>query len=415
MKNATTETKKAAITQQDNVPERREFGSIRQKSDHCFECQYRHNGVRYSFTAQTYDEGAKKLDQIKLEVDRDTLRVDSTMHLSDWLTHWLNAYVLPTTSVSTYSQYSDVVNKHVIPKLGKIPLNKLTVDILQKFFNEKAVSGRLDGKEGGLSTKTLRNMRSTLNEAFLQAIINNKMSFNPISGLRLRKATAPDIRVLTLEEQEAMERTAEASTKVNTLGIAITLNTGLRLGEVLGLQWSAIHLSGAKPFIEIKRQLVREYKTGKLDADSQIVREGEKTSLVLKEVLKTSASRRKLPITKRVVEYFKKILEWQKEMQPEFGSTYNPLGFVFVSELGDVFDPRTYTDIFYRTVKSAGIESANFHCLRHTYATRLAEKGVDAATIARLLGHENPSFTLDRYTHSTDDQLFLVVDGMNPT
>ena len=397
----------------ENNQEKRRFGSIRQKSGNCFEAQYRHDGVRKSFTARTYEAAATKLDKIELEIQQDSHHADSSMPLRDWLTHWLDVYILPTTAISTYSQYSNYCNNHVIPKLGSLPLRKVTVDTVQKFFNEKAVSGRLDGKEGGLSLKTLRNLRSILSEAFVQAIADSKMSYNPISGLRLAKQPAPRMRVLTKAEQDAVEKTAEASTKTNALGIVIDLNLGLRLGELLGLQWNSVYLDVPTPYIDVKRQLVRQYNANKKESGTTIIRGGEKTNLVLKEVLKSAASYRRLYLPNFVADHFRKIKDWQDDMGREFGNGYNTLGFVFCSELGDVFDPRTYTDIFYRIVKAAGVNNANFHCMRHTFASRLAERKVDPATIAKLLGHESPSFTLDRYVHSSDDQILEVAGSFD--
>jgi len=172
-------------------------------------------------------------------------------------------------------------------------------------------------------------------------------------------------------------------------------------------------LNSPKPYIEVKRQLIRQYKANKRETGSLVIRSGEKTNLVLKDMLKTEASHRRLYLPNFVADHFRSIKEWQDGMKQDFGNEYNPLGFVFCSELGDVFDPRTYTDIFYRVVKAAGVSNANFHCMRHTFASRLAEKNVDPATIAKMLGHENPSFTMDRYVHSSDDQILEAASGFD--
>ena len=83
--------------------------------------------------------------------------------------------------------------------------------------------------------------------------------------------------------------------------------------------------------------------------------------------------------------------------------SYNPEGYVFCQENGSPYEPRTYQDLFKRCVRQAGIPDANFHSLRHTFATRSLEQGMDVVTLSRLLGHANPSITLDKYGHALDD------------
>ena len=82
---------------------------------------------------------------------------------------------------------------------------------------------------------------------------------------------------------------------------------------------------------------------------------------------------------------------------------YNPEGYVFCQENGSPYEPRTYQDLFKRCIRQAGIPDANFHSLRHTFATRSLEQGMDVVTLSRLLGHANPSITLDKYGHALDD------------
>lgn len=82
---------------------------------------------------------------------------------------------------------------------------------------------------------------------------------------------------------------------------------------------------------------------------------------------------------------------------------YNPDGYVFCQENGSPYEPRTYQDLFKRCIRQAGIADANFHSLRHTFATRSLEQGMDVVTLSRLLGHANPSITLDKYGHALDD------------
>ncbi len=95
-----------------------------------------------------------------------------------------------------------------------------------------------------------------------------------------------------------------------------------------------------------------------------------------------------------------------KQIQDSIGAQfpgYNPEGYVFCQENGQPYEPRTYQDLFKRCVRRAGIADANFHSLRHTFATRSLEQGMDVVTLSKLLGHASPAVTLEKYGHSVEE------------
>ena len=92
---------------------------------------------------------------------------------------------------------------------------------------------------------------------------------------------------------------------------------------------------------------------------------------------------------------------------------YNPEGYVFCQENGQPYEGRTYQDLFQRCVRQAGIAHANIHSLRHTFATRCMEEGMDVVTLSRLLGHASPSITLDKYGHALSDHQRASVEKLD--
>lgn len=377
-------------------------GSIRQRKNGSWEGQYWLNGKRKSLYGKTYEEVRIRLNTVMAEIMSDTYYEASGITLKDWLLTWLKDYAQPTVRHSTYLTYHAYCNNHVIPIIGKKRMKELTGEVLQQFFNQKATGGRLDGEEGGLSPKSLQNMRNMLNLAFKQAILNHLLTENPIPMVKISRVEPKEMRVLSLSEQEALEQVVLNSLEPVAGGIVIAMYTGLRIGELLGLQWPDIDLERTMS-LKVRRILVRQEKPKKLDSDYEILTEGDKTALMLGKV-KTYKGYRTVYMPDIVVELLRKIRQHQQTLAVNFGGGFNLRGFVFCNAQGMVIEPRTYSDIFYSCVKAAGIPHANFHSLRHTFATRAMEMNMDLNTLADTLGHAQPSTTLNMYGHSLDEQ-----------
>lgn len=120
--------------------------------------------------------------------------------------------------------------------------------------------------------------------------------------------------------------------------------------------------------------------------------------------VKTAKSKRKIYLPDKVVEALKKLKAWQEQHKTPGNKSFNKMDFVLCTELGKPVDPRTYEDIFKRYITKAGLSHTNFHALRHTFATRALEQGGDLNTVADLLGHAQPSTSLNMYGHSVDDR-----------
>lgn len=147
------------------------------------------------------------------------------------------------------------IERHFNAELGRVKLKNVSTRMLQNFFNEKLVSGRSDGKSGGLSAKTLKNIKYMLHVALGQACYDKLLSSNPVNGVRLPVPDGPEQRVLRLEEKERI--CAHAAT-IHTLpeqGVILLLTCGLRRGELLGLQWQDIDLESG--IMKIRHTLSR--------------------------------------------------------------------------------------------------------------------------------------------------------------
>ena len=175
-------------------------------------------------------------------------------------------------------------------------------------------------------------------------------------------------------------------------GIVFDLFTGLRLGELCGLRWENVDM-------ENRSFLICETRNRLPNHDDSIA---ASTTVQTVATTKTDNSRRRVFIMDELFSDFELYHSIQISIK-EQDYNYNSEGYVFCQENGSPYEPRTYQDLFKRCVRQAGIPDANFHSLRHTFATRSLEQGMDVVTLSRLLGHANPSITLDKYGHALDD------------
>lgn len=313
-----------------------------------------------------------------------------TLTLGEWLDKWYALYVEPYLKQSTLVSYECYIRKHIKPFLGSIPLTDIDGMLLQNFFNEKYKSGRLDNR-GGLSEKTLYNLRMMLHAVFRKALQNDLVQKNYVEHVLLPKVVHKEMRVLTLDEQNRIQSVLSTERDEYSFGILLCLSTGIRIGELCGLKWKDFDLE-RKP-LKIRRTVQR---LKNVDPDKK-----SKTSIVI-GTPKSQASIRDIPFTDAIVteiEIHKKLLS------ENFSSCIvSEEQFVITRQLNHPIEPRTMQDAFKITLKYANVSDANFHSMRHTFATRALEAGIDFKVLSQLLGHADIATTMNRYAHVLDDK-----------
>ena len=289
--------------------------------------------------------------------------------LGDWLDRWLEVYIRPTVKLSTYCSYELYIRGHIKPNIGGLYMNTLRVDDLQAFFNDRQRNGNLKGK-GGLSPKTLLNMRNMMHLAFTQAIRNRLAFDNPVEGVRIPKLVKTEMRVLNREEQDRLITAVRLAPEPAAFGIIFDLFTGLRLGELCGLRWKNVHL-------DRKMFVVCETRNRLPNHDPSVA---ASTTVKTVETTKTDNSRRSVYLVESLLNDLLEYKSIQDSISAQY-PVYNPDGYVFCQENGDPYEPRTYQDLFKRCVRQAGIRDANFHSLRHPYvkpATKISFEAGDS-------------------------------------
>lgn len=212
-------------------------GTLSKRSDGRWEIKYYDaNGKRRTAYAKTQALARDRLKELHQLVDSGVDVSQINVKFTDWLQTWLETYAKPTVRLSTYGSYHTYIHKHVIPHFPKTTLKDLKPEQLQKFLNSKLLGGRLDDKGGGLSNNTVRKMKVMIGTALKQAFNNGMVNRNIADMVKLPEIDQREMRVLSLDEQNALEQTCVVSSDLAAFAVYLALNTGMRLGEILGLQ-----------------------------------------------------------------------------------------------------------------------------------------------------------------------------------
>lgn len=288
------------------------------------------------------------------------------MKYIDWLIQWLENYIRPSVKVRTYERYKLIVEQHIKDKIGGVELNDLSPLILQPLITELLQNGnKKTGK--GLSANSVNAIISVIQSSLETAHLLGLTKEYTADKLKRPKLKEKPVECFTLSEQKQIEQAILNGKKDKLYGIILCLYSGLRIGELIALQWSDIDLT--KGILTI----------------SKSCHDG-KDGLIIDEP-KTATSRRIIPLPKQLLPILRSVKK--RSDSPSV-----------VSANGSTVSVRSYQRSFELLLKKLKIPHKGFHSLRHTFATRALECGMDVKTLSEILGHKNPTITLNRYAHS---------------
>ena len=293
--------------------------------------------------------------------------------LADWLESWMENIVRPTRAETTVYGYQKIIENHVLPALGHIPLLKLTpMDIQQYYIHIQ--------QETGLCSNTLRRHHDLLSSALRSAVRQDKLLTSPMDRVEPPRAKQKEASYLRPEELKQLYALLEGHTLEIPAKLAGSL--GMRREEICGLRWTSVDFQQRK--IHIKE-----------------ARTAYGATIVQKET-KNRSSIRMLYMPEEIYR-----LMWREKMRqqaeaPLREGDYNPDNHVVLDRNGAPYSPNALSLAFTRYIKRNNLPRVTLHGLRHSFATVASGQGVSLFDIGKALGHSTPATTGRIYTHLVD-------------
>lgn len=319
--------------------------------------------------AKTKGECVEKLKALKNTVaPPTTAKARADMPFGEWLDFWYENYSKPVVRPSTQRIYEGYIRLYIRPKLGNIPLNKMTVSDIQQLCTWMKTDGNV---EGGLADSQVVNCHSLCYRALEKAVKDRLIARNPAEGCKLPALKREEMKILS---REAMQRLLIQAKEENYYELfLLELATGLRLGELMALQWDDLDLT-----------------TGELRINKQVNMIG--AELVVNEP-KTKAAVRTMILPPAV-----------RKVMAEYKTRVNSRWLFPSPKKEDMpLRPSVVHQRLHRLLDHAGCERIRFHDLRHTFATNALAHGMDVKTLSTILGHVSSATTLNTYSHITDE------------
>lgn len=284
---------------------------------------------------------------------------------------------------STMVKYHNLLSGYLLPMLGNKPISQLDYHCLDQMCNTLLRQG---GKaKRGLSPKTVSDAL---------ALVRNILQYSadrgnppPVGGRSITiKREHREMRVLTKQEQQTLCRYLFSSRDSRDLGLLLCLFTGLRIGEICALKWGDFSFPEKTLFIHQAMQRIQIFQPS-----------GEKKTKIVISTPKSECSIRTIPLPDPLLPLLRHRCREED-------------AFVLTGAQGHYIEPRTMQNHFKRVLKQCGIPDANFHSLRHSFASRCVEVGFDIKSLSEILGHASVTITMNRYVHPT---LELKRENMN--
>lgn len=293
--------------------------------------------------------------------------------VAGWLKSWMDDVIKLTRQTTTIYAYQGMIDNHITPALGDIPLQKLTPAQLQRYYADKI-------RDGKISSNTVRKHHDLMNSAFKMAVKQGLLLSNPAEKVEPPVVKRREMQCYSFEQLQQLLKLSKGTRLEILIKLAGLL--GLRREEIMGLTWDHIYFE----------QKVIKIVEARTMAGNQIITKDPKTV----------TSTRTLYMSPDIENVFRREQEKQQAYKEVLGDSYQDSGYVFTHEDGRPVRPNYASELFTKFVKDNDLPPLTLHGLRHSFASIANAKGVPMFDIGKALGHSSPATTSKIYTHLLD-------------
>ena len=295
------------------------------------------------------------------------------LDLSHWLEYWMDSIVRPNRAETTVYAYQKIIDNHIDPALGTVPLKRLTPKMVQKYYTETQ-------RANGLSSNTMRRHHDLLSSALRSAVRQDVMVVSPMERVEPPRVRTAESRFYDNQELKLLYQKIEG--QILELPVKLAGSLGMRREEICGLKWESV---------DFQRHLV-------------IIREARTAygATIVQKETKNRSSVRTLYLPDEVYLLLEQEQARQQQERCLQSPTYNPTDHVILDAKGVPYSPNALSLAFTRFVKKNDLPRLTFHGLRHTFATIASCQGASLFDIGKALGHSTPATTGRIYTHLVD-------------
>ena len=340
--------------------------------------------------------GTKKDAEVELakfvtEVQNGLIIDGKSLKFSEFTEIWKRDYGSKELAPSTYKRYCRMLETRLLPYFGHFYINKIKPTDIMKFYDLLEKDTQLVRKKGNngsktkkpLSGKTILEHHRLLRAMLHKAVYWQLIVANPAERVQPPKARKPKRKSYDDEQTKILLENLELLSSEDTkykVAIILTVFTGVRLGELMGLEWQDV---------DFKNGIISINRSSQYLADMG----------VFTKVPKTESSIREIAIPEFIISLLEEYKLWYEEQKSIYGELWTDSDRLFVQANGKPMHPSTISKWFVKYVGQIGLPVINFHGLRHTNASLLVAQNIDIAVISARLGHAQISTTLDFYVH----------------
>jgi integrase len=333
--------------------------------------------IRKQPTFKTKSEAKKALKNFEADKTKGKLIAPDVRTVEEWLNYWFNTVSKNNNEESTNYGYNNIINKHLIPSLGKIKLQKLTPKDIQDYYNEK-----MNNAEHPLSSNTVKKHHVLLKTALSLAVTQDVLNSNPVDKVIPPKFVRPNRKFYDIETMKKLFNAVKGTRLECAVWIAGF--TGIRRSELCGLKWDKIDFDNKIIYIESTR----------INVGNRVIEKGR---------TKNETSTRKIHMDDELISVLQNEKQRQDENRKLLGKHYIESDYVIVMESGKPYRPNYLSELFTKFINDNGFPELTLHGLRHTVASVANQAGVNLYNISKILGHSNTSTTSKIYTHLFDE------------